>query len=168
MERCVREELGKSATAAITKKDCENLKKLTIDSRKDIGLNYNEIFHRLEYQNYVDLSDMQYLTGLKGLRILPYVSDVEYCDNYVGLSAISSCKKLTKLAILTDKEIVEEKWGYKYLADLVKELPDLKTLEFGFEVPERYQTILKGENNKLDFVFEERGVNIGGRLKSNA
>ncbi|MCR5459100.1 MAG: hypothetical protein K6F51_04300 [Acetatifactor sp.] len=159
VERCVREELGKSATAAITKKDCENLKKLTIDSRKDIGLNYNEIFHRLEYQNYVDLSDLQYLTGLKELRILPYVSDVEYCDNYVGLSAISSCKKLTKLAILTDKEIVEEKWGYKYLADLVKELPDLKTLEFGSEVPERYQTILKGENNKLDFVFEERGVN---------
>ncbi|MCR5500358.1 MAG: hypothetical protein K6F31_08190 [Acetatifactor sp.] len=156
VERCVREELGKSAMAAITKKECENLDKLTIDSRKNGGLNYNDFDHKLEYQNFVDLSDLQYFSGLKELRINLYTSRVELCDNYVGLSAITSCKKLTKLAIIADRECVEEKWGYKYLADLVKELPNLKTLEFGFEVPERYQSILRGENNKLDFLFEER------------
>ena len=149
VERCVREELGKTATDAVTKSECAKLKELTITSTKDVGLELNLLRLDVGIQNFVDLSDLQYFTGLRELTIVPFDERLEYADSYVGWSAIKACKDLRKLTISVGKTYVEEKLGYKFLADVLKELPKLETLELGYEVPERYQTYLKGENKEL-------------------
>ncbi|MCR5728279.1 MAG: hypothetical protein K6G24_12540, partial [Lachnospiraceae bacterium] len=94
VERCVREALGKGEKDPVTKKECADLKELKIDCDKDQTLIWDNV--RLSYLrgNYVDLSDLKYLTGLTSLEI----NNNPAYDMLANLDAVTNCKKLNKLS----------------------------------------------------------------------
>ena len=94
VERCVREALGKVEKDPVTKKECADLKELKIDCDKGQTLIWDNV--RLSYLrgNYVDLSDLKYLTGLTSLEI----NNNPAYDMLANLDAVTNCKKLNKLS----------------------------------------------------------------------
>lgn len=155
VERCIREALNKKPGEEVSREECESITKLVIFSAWDMGLDEDIMKLDVEPGNYVDLSDLKYLTGLKELEIIPFINH----DLFVGLDAVTACKELEKLSFIAGQDYVERNFGYKYFANIVRELPKLTTLDLGYEIPKDYQTYVAGTNQSLSFVFEKNPDN---------
>jgi len=152
VERCVRLTLDKGADEPITKKECAAIEELLIDCDLDISGTLNLVTASWDAANYIDLCDLQYLTGLKELVIDNHVSR----DMLVNLDAMSHCRKLEKLTMqYNPSENYHDgalPMGYKYLAEIIAQLPELEELDLGYMVAEEHQQLLMGDNTKLEIV----------------
>ncbi len=154
VERCVREALGKGEKDPVTKKECADLKELKIDCDKGQTLIWDNV--RLSYLrgNYVDLSDMKYLTGLTSLEI----NNNSAYDMLANLDAVTNCKKLNKLSFNDNSSETSTFWDWKYtLKDyekIIQQLPELKTLSLDITYPDELLEWIRGE--KKDLVIERR------------
>lgn len=150
VERCVRLTLEKEADEPITKKECASIEKLLIDCDLDVSC-----ADWPEAVNYIDLCDLQYLTGLKELII---DNDVAR-DTLGNMDAIANCRKLEELTIHYNPVVTPyvgiNPMGYKYMAGIVEELPKLEYLDLGYTVPEEYQELLAGDKKDLTFAEKE-------------
>ncbi len=155
VERCVRIELGKDADDVLTAKECASLKKLTIDC--DLELTYINNWYTMtstDCASYVDLCDMEYLTGLEELVIDNDVSR----DMLVNLDALKKCTKLERLTMRYNP--MEHHYygtlpmGYKYLAQILQKMPKLSYLNLGYAVAEEHRQWLAGDNASLEFEMD--------------
>lgn len=152
VERCVRIELGKEDGETITAKECASLEKLTIDC--DLEYSYVNNWYTMvvtDCGSYVDLCDLEHMTGLKELVIDNDVSR----DMFVNLDSIKECTKLESLSVRYNP--METSYygtipmGYKYLADIIEEMPKLTYLNLGYPVAKEHQDQLAGDNDGLKF-----------------
>lgn len=159
VERCVRMTLGKEEDETIREKDCAKLEKLLIDCDLDAGLtmDYN-YFSGAASANYIDLCDLQYMTGLKELVIDNQVRR----DLLVNIDAIENCIKLEELSLKYNPIEVNyfgmAPMGYKYMAGILSRLPKLEYLNLGYEVAEEHRELLAGDNDNLEFEDDFNGV----------
>lgn len=152
VERCVRKELGKEADEPITVKECASVEYLLIDCDLEFSyITYYTNASGIGNANYVDLCDLKYMTGLKELVI-----DNELArDMLVNLDALKKCSKLEKLTMkynaMNNTYYGTIPMGYKYLADIIDELPKLTYINIGYPVAKGHQEMLVGNNEKLKF-----------------
>ncbi len=154
VERCVRDALGKLSGEVVTVEECAMLQELTIDC--DLEHSYINCWTNtslLTVANYVDLSDLKYMTGLKVLNI---DNDV-YRDMLANLDAVANCADLERLTLQYNPMNVfyhgSVPMGYKYLAEITAKLPVLEYINLGYPVPAAHQAIVCGGRENL--VFED-------------
>lgn len=154
VERCVRRELGKADGEPVTVEECAMLGQLTIDC--DLEYSYINCWTNtsmITVANYVDLSDLKYMTGLRELVI---DNDV-YRDTLANLDAVTHCADLESLTLQYNPMNTFYSgalpMGYKYLAEITAQLPILKYINLGYPVPAQHQEIVcQGRKN---LVFED-------------
>lgn len=149
VERCVREALGKSDKDVLTKKDCASLKELKIDCEKSTGLIWDNLRLTFQRGNYVDLSDLAYMTGLTSLEI----NNNPAFDLLVNIEAIGNCDKLQYLRF-NDSSTTRNFWEWKYslkdYASVIQKLSKLEEIELNNVIfSEEMKDWLKGANNEL-------------------
>lgn len=160
VERCVREALGKSAKDALTKKDCASLKELKIDCNKSTGLVWDSLRLTFQRGNYVDLSDLRYLTGLTSLKI---DNDPTF-DVLVNLDAIGNCKKLKYLEFNDPSTTINTCWDWKYsfkdYNSIIEKLPDLEEIALDEVIfSEELRGWLTGTKKDLKITTNQTGIN---------
>ena len=160
VERCVREALGKSAKDVLTKKDCASLKELKIDCNKSTGLVWDSLRLTFQRGNYVDLSDLRYLTGLTSLKI---DNDPTF-DVLVNLDAIGNCKKLKYLEFNDPSTTINTCWDWKYsfkdYNSIIEKLPDLEEIALDEVIfSEELRGWLTGTKKDLKITTNQTGIN---------
>lgn len=166
VERCVREELGKDWDDTITLGELASIKELTISWEKDITVSYDLNYMGLAYSGYVNLADLQYLTGLETLEL-------DFCqknDVFEHLEAITSCKNLKSLSmplVMQDYNYTNGYVGkgYGYLSDLFAQLPELEEVDFRVTIPGELQSLLQPEDSDRKIVFAE-GIDFSDYIVS--
>lgn len=150
IERCVRKTLGKGENDNISKKECKDIKSLVINCELDTSFSMNDVFSQPIVSNYVDLKDLQFLTGLEEL----YIDNKCNEDYLANFDTIAKCKKLRKLSVQYNPAIVfyngEIGKGYKYIAEVVKQLPKLEFLDLGHFVISKYKDVISAQNKDLE------------------
>lgn len=156
VERCVRKTLNKDWDYKITKKDIENIKEFVIDNVLDpsIGENWfsgNPLMNF--YSGYIDLSDLKYFTGLEELNIDNLVN----FDMVVNFDAVSACKELKTLRMQYNNRdgnlYAGANYGYKYLADIFAQLPNLEYVDLGVFVTSHMKEIMLSKSSNKDVYF---------------
>ena len=139
VERCVREQLGKSLEDSITAQECASIKELTICCEQGTGLFFNSLSLAFERGNYVDLSDLKYLTGLTTLEI----HNQPLYDQLVNVDAIANCEKLETLSLelsfVTGQNYIPWQCNIKDIEQIVAKLPNLKEFKWGEWQREAFQ-----------------------------
>ena len=149
VERCVRKQLGKGWDEEITIKELETITMLCISSMYDPTFGNPNVLYEVGYLGYLDLSDLKYLTNLEVLKLDTY----GYQDNIVNLETITECKKLEKLYFPADSFATSfsiNPLGYKYLNDIISELPNLKFLDLGMYFDEHMEEFVLSEIDNKD------------------
>lgn len=150
VERCVRKQLGKGWDEEITTKELETITMLCISSMYDPTFcSPYTMANGATYLGYLDLSDLKYLTNLEVLKLDTY----GYQDNIVNLETITECKKLEKLYFPADSFATSfsiNPLGYKYLNDIISELPNLKFLDLGMYFDEHMEEFVLSEIDNKD------------------
>ena len=158
VERCVREILGKSAEDPITAVECASIKELKIDCVKGTGLTYHHLKLVFERGNYLDLSDLKYLTGLTTLEIY----NEPLYDQLFNVDAIANCEKLETLAldytpVASDYYIP---WIYtvKDIEQVVAKLPNLKEFKMQAMLHEEFQNWILEASGGKEITFTEENL----------
>lgn len=137
VERCVREALDKSWDEDILENEAASIKELTIDWKKGMTVGLDLIKYHGRYVGYVNLADLQYLTGLKSLRLdFPPAGN----DIFENIDAVTNCKDLEQLAMPLaldgyDHDSGYLGRGYRYWSDIFSKLPRLDKVDFGVTLP---------------------------------
>lgn len=156
VERCVREALDKSWDEEVFENEAASIKELTISWEKDMTVGLDMIKISGAYIGYVNLADLQYLTGLESLRLDFYHVGNEVLEN---MQAVTNCKKLEKLTmpLLLEGYNVSNGYlgkGYRYLSDIFSKLPLLEEVDFGVTIPASLQELLSSSAGR-EIVFKE-------------
>lgn len=168
VERCVREALGKDWDEAITAEELASIKELTISWKKGITVGLDPNSYRLAYSGYVNLADLQYLTGLESLKLDFYQKN----DIFENLDAIANCKNLKSLAmpLVMDGSNYTNGYvgrGYSYLADIFTDLPALEKVDFGVAIPEQLQKRFLENDPDREIFFAEGGEDFESYIRKN-
>jgi len=152
VERCVRKTLGKSYDEEITIGECRSIKSLLVDCKLDSSFSVWTMSATGSGDmlcNYVDFCDFKYLTGLEEL----YIDNQIKYDTLVNLDAIGNCAKLKKLCMQYNPMGTyysgDMPKGYKYLQNIICNMPELEYLDLGYFVPTEFKQMLQGENTNL-------------------
>ena len=151
IERCIRETLKKGDDEKITLEECASIKSLLIDCQYDTSFSFSNTvaFPSVMVCNYVDLVDLKYLTGLEEL----YIDNSNSSDYIANFDAITNCHNLKKLYMQYDPSTFyyngETGKGYKYLAEVIGQLPMLEYLDLGYYVTDEYKSFLKQHNSEM-------------------
>ena len=160
VERCVRKKLGKDWDEDITVKDVESITSLTISSIYDpafVLTRYTNGTTAATYRGYIDLSDLKWLTNLKELKL----QTLGTSDSIANFDAVTNCKKLEKLSMPWVDDCQDESvnpMGYKYWANIISELPELKYLDLGRYFNEHMMNFILSEigDRNIDFYYGEK------------
>lgn len=159
VERCVRKKLGKDWDEDITVKDVESITSLTISSIYDPAFVLTRYTSRTvaTYCGYIDLSDLKWLTNLKELKL----QTLGMSDSIVNFDAITNCKKLEKLSMPWVDDCQYKcinPMGYKYWANIISELPELKYLDLGRYFNEHMMKFILSEigDRNIEFYYGEK------------
>lgn len=159
VEYCVRKALDKDAEDSITRGECESIESLEINCALDASVIMNVMIGGTTMSAYVDLSDLQYLTELKELKI----KNCPMRDCLANLDAITNCTELESLSLQFNPGIPsylgDLPMGYKYLAELLEELPKLTYLDTGYVVAGEHQDMLRKEHPDLEIEDEYEVTN---------
>jgi len=144
-ERYIRSYLGKSADEKITTAELEQVTELVID-RRFVELDLAHAYYAMTTLLRIDLVDLKHFPNLTKLEIQNEMGDILY-----SLDSIAYCTKLKELSLTYNfnsyytsnegKELKSPNFyadvrGYKTLYDILENLPELKKLDLGCEVPE--------------------------------
>lgn len=147
VERCVREELGKDWDEDITGEELSSIKELTISWEKDMTAGIDMITAGCTYNGYVNLADLNYLTGLESLKLDFPRRGFSLFTAFENLDTVTACKNLKSLSMPLPLEGYNYNngymgKGYQWLADILAKLPVLEEVDFGMTVPEQLQELL--------------------------
>lgn len=150
VERCVRLTLGKEAQEPITERECAGIEELLIDCDLDMGIMADYMLgQRSVPMNYVDLRDLKYMTGLHTLMI---DNDLKR-DILVNLDVITQCGELENLSVRYNPGYSnyygDFPMGYKYLGEMIGQLPKLEYIDLGYQVAQEHQKYLTDYREEL-------------------
>ena len=164
VERCVRQHLNKKWNEPILISELENMTSLVIDNEYDpTFMSSMDKFNEMNYAGYIDLTDLKYFTNLEELKIDAY----DGVDTVVNIESIMNCKKLKSISIPCSQTNGSDynslnRLGYKYLADIFAELPELEYADLGFYVDEHIKEVILSKTDNKDVTFYD-----GPEVKSN-
>lgn len=158
MKKYVLKELGKKPDEEVTYKEANQLKSLTIDrTYRNFVTGVSNISMQAAFgpSNGVismDLSDLQYFTGLESLEI-----DNSSDDNFIGWESIEKCTDLKELKVNYYEDSRYIPLGEKPLLGFVSNLKNLQTLDcmYGTVTPSTINKI-KTINPLLDIKIEKQ------------
>ena len=148
VERCVRQQLDKDWDEDITVKELEDVTELCILTTYDCTFGGEDAIYQngnFSYGSYLDLCDLEYLTNLKELKI-----GLSYYDTVVNVDAIKNCKKLEELYMPASMVCYSKTPGYKYLKDIISELPNLEYVDFGMYFDDHMEEVVLSESKNDD------------------
>lgn len=158
VERCVREILGKSAEDPITAVECASIKELKIDCVKGTGLTFHHLKLVFERGNYLDLSDLKYLTGLTTLEI----HNEPLYDQLFNVDAIANCKNLETLWLdftpVASEYYIPWIYTVKDVEQVVAKLPNLKEFKMQAMLHEEFQNWILEANGGKEITFTEENL----------
>ena len=131
-----------------------------IDCNKSTGLVWDSLRLTFQRGNYVDLSDLRYLTGLTSLKI---DNDPTF-DVLVNLDAIGNCKKLKYLEFNDPSTTINTCWDWKYsfkdYNSIIEKLPDLEEIALDEVIfSEELRGWLTGTKKDLKITTNQTGIN---------
>ena len=155
VERCVRLTLGKEAQEPITERECAGIEELLIDCDLDMGIFGQPMYDQISVpMNYVDLCDLKYMTGLHTLMI---DNDLKR-DILVNLDVITQCEELENLSVRYNPGYTnyygQFPMGYKYLGEMIGQLPKLEYIDLGYQVAKEHQKFLT--DHKEEITIEDK------------
>lgn len=164
VERCVRLTLGKEADEPITERECAGIEELLIDCDLDMGIMADYMLgQRSVPVNYVDLCDLKYMTGLHTLMI---DNDLKR-DMLVNLDVITQCGELENLSVRYNPGYSnyygDFPMGYKYLGEIIGQLPKLEYIDLGYRVAQEHQKYLVDHRKELT-VEDKWDVAVFGQM----
>lgn len=155
VERCVREQLGKEWNEDITAEELSSIKDLTVTWEKDMTACLDMITLQCTYNGYVNLADLNHLTGLESLTLDFPRRGSSFYTAFENLDAIAACQNLKSLSMPLPLEGFNYNngymgQGYQWLADILAGLPALEDVDFGMTVPAQLQELL-APDREIDF-----------------
>ena len=154
MKKYVLKELGKKPDEEVTYKEAEQLKSLTIDrTYRNFVTSYCNCSLRAINSAHgiisMDLSDLQYFTGLETLNIYNTTD-----DNIIGWENIEKCTNLKELKMNYHEDGIYTELGEKPLLGFVYNLKQLKTLDC------MYGNVTQSTMNKVKAIRPDLDIRV--------